>query len=37
MTYLMESSDFLKIKDPNTRYMIENAYQAITVTEGWDL
>ena len=32
----MESSDFLKIKDPNTRYMIENAYQAITVTEGWD-
>lgn len=32
----MESSDFLKIKDQHYRFMLENAYQAITVAEGWD-
>jgi len=36
MSYLMKSSDFLKIKDQHSRFMLENAYQAITVAEGWD-
>ncbi len=36
MSYQMDSSDFLKIKDVHSRFMLENAYKAITVSEGWD-
>jgi len=36
MSHLLQQSDFLKIKDENTRFMLENAYNAITVAEGWD-
>jgi hypothetical protein len=32
----MQSSDFLKIKDESSRFMLENAYNAITLSEGWD-
>ena len=32
----MQSSDFLNIKDESSRFMLENAYQAITISEGWD-
>lgn len=32
----MQQSDFLKIKDEHTRFLLENAYQAITVVEGWE-
>ena len=36
MTYQMQPSDFHKIKDENSRFMLENAYQAISLAEGWD-
>jgi|NOAtaT_7_FD_contig_21_1094043_length_383_multi_4_in_0_out_0_1 hypothetical protein len=36
MSYQMQSSDFLKIKDESSRFMLENAYNAITLSEGWD-
>ena len=36
MSYQMESTDFLKIKCESSRFMLENAYQAITASEGWD-
>jgi len=32
----MQSSDFLEIKDESSRFMLENAYNAITLSEGWD-
>jgi hypothetical protein len=32
----MEESDFMKIKDESNRFMLENAYKAITLAEGWD-
>jgi len=35
MSYLMKASDFDKIEESN-RFMLENAYNAITVAEGWD-
>ena len=35
MSYQMQPSDFLKIKDEHSRFMLQNAYQAITVAEGW--
>jgi hypothetical protein len=36
MSYQMQSSDFLEIKDESSRFMLENAYNAITLSEGWD-
>jgi hypothetical protein len=36
MSFQMQPSDFLQIKDEHSRFMLENAYQAITVAEGWD-
>jgi hypothetical protein len=36
MSFQMQSSDFLNIKDESSRFMLENAYQAITISEGWD-
>jgi hypothetical protein len=36
MSFQMQSSDFLNIKDDHTRFMLKNAYQAITVAEGWE-
>jgi len=36
MSFQMQSSDFLNIKDESSRFMFENAYQAITISEGWD-
>ena len=36
MSHQLQPSDFLIIKDDHTRFMLENAYQAITVAEGWE-
>jgi hypothetical protein len=36
MSYVMEPVDFNTIKDESSRFMLENAYQAITASEGWD-
>ena len=36
MSFQMQSSDFLEIKDESSRFMLENAYNAITLSEGWD-
>jgi hypothetical protein len=36
MAHQMQQSDFLKIEDEHSRFMLENAYQAITHVEAWD-
>ncbi len=36
MSIIMEDSDFIKIKDTHVREMMKNAYDAITMADGWD-
>ena len=36
MSHNLSATDFNTIKDDSSRFMLENAYQAITISEGWD-
>ncbi len=36
MSYILENSDFALIHDEHSREMLENAYNAIILAEGWD-
>lgn len=36
MSYIIKDEEFNQITDASSRYMLENAYQAITASEGWD-